>query len=230
MKYSAVPIPTTFLPLVVVTNRPTFNNESVVRTTITSAAGLLAGNVYAVEVDFTTPPGVPNGYSGYSEISVFGSPSAHPLSEPPASTVYNPSFEFDVAPGAGQTVATVPTAWTAFNAAADTDIGSENAGGGDYTVNNPLAPTAAGNQYCYINMLNPSVTGGIYQDVGALQPNTPYTLTVAIGSRADRTNSPGIISLINGTDDTGTVLASGGGLPATQNTWQDYSVSFTTGP
>src|ERR1035441_8172742 len=79
-------------------------------------------------------------------------------------------------------------------------------------------------------MFNPSVTGGIYQDVGALQPNTPYTLTVAIGSRADRINSPGIISLINGTDNTGTVLASGGGLPATQNTWQDYSVSFTTGP
>jgi hypothetical protein len=229
VKYSTVAIPTTFLPLVVITNSPTFNNESVIRTTITPAAGLLASNVYAVEVDFATPPGVPNGYSGYSEISVFGSPATTPLSEPPAGAVYNPSFEFDVALGVGQTVATVPTSWTAFNAAADTDIGSENAGGTDYTVNNPLAATAAGNQYCYINMFNPSVTGGIYQDVGALQPNTPYALTVAIGSRADRTNSPGIISLINGTDNTGTVLASGGGLPATHNTWQDYTVTFTTG-
>jgi hypothetical protein len=36
---------------------------------------LLASNVYAIFVDFTTPVGVPNGYSGYSEISVFGSPS-----------------------------------------------------------------------------------------------------------------------------------------------------------
>ncbi len=230
VKYSTVALPTTFLPLVVVTNRPMFNNESVIRTTITPAAGVLASNVYAIEVDFTTPPGVPNGYSGYSEISVFGSPSAMPLSEPPASTVYNPSFEFDVASGVGQTVQTAPTSWTAFNEAASTDIGSENAGGTDYTVNNPLAAPAAGNQYCYINMFNPSVTGGIYQDVGALQPNTPYTLTVAIGSRADRINSPGIISLINGTDNNGTVLASGGGLPSTQNTWQDYSVSFTTGP
>ena len=79
-------------------------------------------------------------------------------------------------------------------------------------------------------MFDPNVTGGIYQDVGPLQTNTPYTLTVAIGSRHDRVNSPGIISLINGADDTGAVLASGGGLPAAQNTWQDYTVTFTTGP
>ncbi len=39
VKYSTVALPTTFLPLVVVTNRPMFNNESVIRTTITSAAG-----------------------------------------------------------------------------------------------------------------------------------------------------------------------------------------------
>jgi hypothetical protein len=52
---------------------------------------------------------------------------------------------------------------------------------------------------------------------------------VAIGSRADRINSPGIISLINGANNTGTVLASGGGLPAAQNTWQNYLTSFTTG-
>jgi hypothetical protein len=36
-----------------------------------------------IEVDFTTPPGVPNGYSGYSEISVFGSPST--TAPPPVS-------------------------------------------------------------------------------------------------------------------------------------------------
>jgi hypothetical protein len=54
-------------------------------------------------------------------------------------------------------------------------------------------------------------------------------LTVAIGSRADRINSPGIISLVNGTDNTGTILAAGGGLPATQNTWQDYTITFTNG-
>jgi hypothetical protein len=78
-------------------------------------------------------------------------------------------------------------------------------------------------------MFNPSVTGGIFQDVGALQPNTTYGLTVAIGSRGDRANSPGLISLLNGTDNTGVILTSGGGLPSAQDTWQDYSVGFTTG-
>ena len=94
---------------------------------------------------------------------------------------------------------------------------------------NPLAPTADSNQFCYINMFNSGVTGGLYQDVGALEANTTYTLTVAIGSRADRINSPGIISLLNGANNTGTVLATGGGLPAAQNTWQDYTATFTTG-
>ncbi|HEY1788633.1 MAG TPA: hypothetical protein VGJ73_10780, partial [Verrucomicrobiae bacterium] len=101
--------------------------------------------------------------------------------------------------------------------------------GTDYTVYNPLALPADANQYCYINMFNPSVTGGIYQDVGALQPNVTYMLTVAMGSRADRENSPGIISLINGVNNGGTVLASGGGLPVAQNNWQDYIVTFSTG-
>jgi hypothetical protein len=141
----------------------------------------------------------------------------------------NFSFEQNVAGGPGGLVAAVPTAWTAFNEGGSTDFGSQWAGGVDYTVNTPMAAPAAGNQYCYINMFNPSVTGGIYQDVGALQPNTSYTLTVAIGSRADRINSPGIISLINGSSSTGIVLATTNGLPAKQNSWQDYSVTFTSG-
>jgi alpha-L-rhamnosidase len=143
-------------------------------------------------------------------------------------TVSNFSFELSGATGAGELEEAVPTGWTAFNERASSDIGSQWAGGVDYTANTPLAAPAAGNQFCYINMFNPSVTGGIYQDVGPLQPNTTYTLTVAIGSRRDRMNSPGIISLVNGADNTGAVLASGGGLPATQNTWQDYTVTFTT--
>ncbi|HEV2695122.1 MAG TPA: alpha-L-rhamnosidase C-terminal domain-containing protein [Verrucomicrobiae bacterium] len=141
----------------------------------------------------------------------------------------NNSFELDAA-SPGQVVTTVPAGWTAFNEGAPSDIGSQNAGGTDYMANNPLAAPAAGNQYCYINMFNPNVTGGIYQDVGKLLPNTTYSLTVAIGSRADRINSPGIISLLNGTNQTGTVLASGGGRPETQNTWRNYTVTYTTGP
>ncbi len=143
-------------------------------------------------------------------------------------TVNNFSFEQDVA-GVGNVVTTIPTGWAAYNEAGSSDIGSQNAGGTDYTVNNPLAATADANQYLYINMFNPSVTGGIFQDIGLLQPNTDYTLTVAIGSRNDRINSSGIISLLNGTDNTGSLLATGGGLPVTQNTWEDYSINFTTG-
>jgi hypothetical protein len=147
---------------------------------------------------------------------------------PPPGPVANSSFEFDVT-AAGTSLTKVPTDWTAFNESGPSDIGTQNGGSGDYTVNTPLAATAAGNQYCYINMSTPGVSGGIYQDVGALQADTVYTLTVAIGSRHDRTNTPGTISLVNGANNIGTVLATGTGLPTTQNTWQDYSVSFTTG-
>jgi Glycosyl hydrolases family 2, sugar binding domain/Glycosyl hydrolases family 2/Glycosyl hydrolases family 2, TIM barrel domain len=140
----------------------------------------------------------------------------------------NFSFEEDVA-APGTAFTEVPSGWSAFNEGSEGDIGSQNAGGVDYAVFDPLAPPANGNQYCYINMFDSSVTGGIYTDVGPMQTNTIYTLTVAIGSREDRINSPGIISLISGSDNTGTIMASGGGLPARQNTWRDYSISFTNG-
>ena len=65
-----------------VANSPSFGSPSFIRTTITPAAGVLAANAYAVEVDFTTPPGVPNGHSGYCEISVFGSPSLSAVTLP----------------------------------------------------------------------------------------------------------------------------------------------------
>jgi hypothetical protein len=231
LSYSTTSNPTVFLPLASVAYAPFVPHDGRAtgnRVQIAPAIGqtLLASNVAAVKFDFT-PQGSQNfGWSGYTEIIVQGTNANG--SAAPVGVVQNPSFEVNVAP-VGNTVYAV-TAWHKYNNNADGDIGCEQSGGTDFTVYDPLAATAAGNQFCYVNMFNPSVTGGIYQDVGALQPNTPYTLTVAIGSRADRINSPGIISLINGTDNTGTVLASGGGLPATQNTWQDYSVSFTTGP
>jgi hypothetical protein len=69
--------------------------------------------------------------------------------------------------------------------------------------------------------------------LGLLQANTAYTLTVAIGEREDFTpgtlGSPGIISLLNGTDNTGSLLTSTSGVPAIANTWQDYKTSFITG-
>lgn len=139
-------------------------------------------------------------------------------------TVNNFSFELDAASGPGNLV-TYPVAdWTAFNLVNNSDIGSQWVGGSDFTA------AAAGNQYLYDNLYNnPNASTGVYQDVGALQADTDYTLTVAIGNRGDREELPGIISLINGADNTGTVLASAYGVPAAQNSWQDYSISFTTG-
>jgi hypothetical protein len=131
-------------------------------------------------------------------------------------TVNNFSFEADNN--------AVPSGWTGFN------LGYSAASSGNYNQNNPLAPPADGNQYFAINKTGSDTIGGIYQDVGTLQPNTLYTLTVALGERADRINSPGIIALINGVDTTGVVLASGGGNASASGTWQDYKVTFTTGP
>ena len=98
--YSTVANPGIYIPLVAVANNLSSGNAlgggngeavpsgsgipSTVRTTFTPAAGVLASNVYAIYVDFQYPSGVPNGYSGYSEISVFGSPS---VSAPPAGPV-----------------------------------------------------------------------------------------------------------------------------------------------
>jgi len=141
-------------------------------------------------------------------------------------SVYNFSFE-DGTTGSGNFV--LPVMWTGFD-----DNNFSTVADNSYSVLNPLAPPADGNDFFAINEGPGDPTGGIYQDVGALLPNTAYTLTVAIGLREDFTpgvlGSPGIISLINGTDNTGILLASTNGVPATSDTWQDYTVTFITGP
>jgi hypothetical protein len=135
-------------------------------------------------------------------------------------------------PGGG----TAPTGWTGFNVGSggNYDYGITYSGSGtDFTT--PLTAPAIGNNYLWVNRFggNGTQVAGVYQNVGSLLPNTTYTLTVAIGQRGDTgpdgSWSPGIISLINGTDNTGILLATGGGLPATADTWQDYTASFTTG-
>jgi hypothetical protein len=85
--YSTVSNTNLFLPLTSVAKNLSgygVNDSTAVRTTLTPTTGVLASNVYAIEVDFQYPQGVPNGYSGYSEISVFGSPS---VTAPPAGPV-----------------------------------------------------------------------------------------------------------------------------------------------
>jgi alpha-L-rhamnosidase len=204
------------------------NTTAQIHVPTTNSGAITESGVPVASSPGVTFAGVSNNAAIYTVGSgsyVFSSPFSIPATP---ITVSNFSFELNET-SPGDVVTSVPTGWTAFNEGGSSDIGSQNAGGSDYTSNNPLAAPANGAQFCYINMLDSGVPGGIYQDVGALEPNTTYTLTVAIGSRKDRINSPGIISLIHGTNDAGTVLASNGGLPAAQNTWQDYTASFTTG-
>ena len=144
-------------------------------------------------------------------------------------TVNNFSFENGYTPAFGN--GGIPLQWTSYN-------GDWSGVGSSISQFSP-AIVPDGTQYYAVNT-GPGHSGasGAYQDVGALQSNTTYTLTVAIG-RGDNNGvppnglgdwSPGIISLLNGTDDTGTVLASTIGYPATPGTWQDYTATFTTGP
>jgi hypothetical protein len=85
--YSTVAAPTNFIPLAVVNYNPSNpSGISATRATITPAVGALATNVAELEFDMTSPGGE-NGYSGYNEIAVYGSPSAALLVAPPISTV-----------------------------------------------------------------------------------------------------------------------------------------------
>ena len=66
-----------FVPLTSVNYNPDNpgNTKSFSRATLVSPTGILASNVTAVLVDFTSPTGE-NGYSGYDELEVYGVPSA----------------------------------------------------------------------------------------------------------------------------------------------------------
>ncbi|HEV2691893.1 MAG TPA: hypothetical protein VG347_03280, partial [Verrucomicrobiae bacterium] len=142
------------------------------------------------------------------------------ISDPSFVTVNNFSFE-NGANGSGFHV--VPSMWTDFNNANFSSVAS-----GAY------ATIPDGSDFFAINEGPSDPTGGIYQDVGPLSPNTTYTLTVALGrgpsfGPGSGLGSPGIIALLNGANNTGTLLAGTNGIPATAGTWQDYSATFTTG-
>jgi hypothetical protein len=76
VNYATAANPTYFTPLAVVSYNPVDPvGYSMSRATITAASGVLASNVVALEFDMTWPGGE-NGFSGYSEIAAYGSPSA----------------------------------------------------------------------------------------------------------------------------------------------------------
>jgi hypothetical protein len=79
VSYSTIAAPVTFIQLSAVNYTPA--NASAVqcatRATLMPASGALATNVAAVKFNFTTPAGE-NGYEGYSEIELFGTPTIPP--------------------------------------------------------------------------------------------------------------------------------------------------------
>jgi alpha-L-rhamnosidase len=77
--YSTVAAPTNFISLGSVYYNPT-NTDAVAcatQVTLTSTNGVLASGVAVVKFDFTTPT-TPNGWCGYSQIQVFGTPTGSP--------------------------------------------------------------------------------------------------------------------------------------------------------
>jgi len=98
VSYATAANPTFFIPLTVVSYNPASPaGYSMSRATLTAANGVLASNVVALQFDMTTPAGE-NGFSGYSEMAVYGSPSATP---PPAGLVITAEHQEDA------------TSWTA---------------------------------------------------------------------------------------------------------------------
>ena len=90
--YSTVAAPTNFLQLTAVSYVPANPSgvQCATRAMLTPVAGALAANVAAVKFDFTTPPGE-NGYEGYSEIDVFGTPTgAPPVANQPSAAPVSP--------------------------------------------------------------------------------------------------------------------------------------------
>jgi hypothetical protein len=72
----------------------------------------------------------------------------------------------------------------------------------------------------------------LYQDVGALVPNTTYSLTVYTGfSNAYSSGEFGVLQLVNGTSDTGTVLNSLTYTPSTvwPYAFENVNLTYTTG-
>ena len=73
--YSKISAPSTFISLGSVNYNPAdaANVESATRATLTPATGVLATSVAAVKFDFTNP-GSENGYCGYAQIALYGTP------------------------------------------------------------------------------------------------------------------------------------------------------------
>lgn len=94
--FSTVAAPALFVPLTTVNFTPInpSNAQSATRVTLTPANGALATNVAAIKFDFTKPSSK-NGYSGYSQIIISGTPSPSMPPGPPPEITTDVSSTFD---------------------------------------------------------------------------------------------------------------------------------------
>jgi len=101
--------------------------------------------------------------------------------------------------------------------------GVQNFYGSVFNPSGALPSPAQGNQLLFINSTY------AYQDVGPLHAGTIYTLTVAAGI-INPPNGPatGLIELLNGTNNLGTLLNSTVVTP-TDNVLADFTTTFSTG-
>jgi hypothetical protein len=158
--------------------------------------------------------------------------------------INNHSFETPAQANDGNFVATgsgtgVFNSWNYVvqNGGSFEDFGIENPGGGAYTgaTGGGTPGGADGINVVFLNQDNSGLFAGIFQNVGSLQPNTEYTMTIAIGQRLDRTNGSvefGLYGATTGATDiwaTGTALGTATQVSNTPGSFQDFSVTFTTG-
>ncbi len=119
VSYSKVATPTTFVSLGTVNYNPAnpAGVQSTTRSTLTPSNGVLATNVAAVRFDFTTPVSE-NGWVGYAQLAVFGSP-----------TLAAPT---NLAATAGDAQASLT--WTASSGATSYNVKRSTVNGGSYTT------------------------------------------------------------------------------------------------
>ena len=79
VSYSTISAPSNFIALATVNYNPAnaSNTHSVTRAMLSPANGFLAANVAALKFDFTSPASE-NGYCGYAQLQLFGTPSISP--------------------------------------------------------------------------------------------------------------------------------------------------------
>jgi hypothetical protein len=180
-----------------------------------------------------------------SKLALFAAFAATGISAHGASVlINNHSFETPIVAGDGGFVVSgagtgVFNSWNYVvqNGPSFQDFGIENQGSGAYTgaAGGGTPSGADGINNAFLNQDDSGMFAGIFQNVGSLQANTQYTMTIAIGQRLDRTNGSiefGLYNAATGATDiwaTGTALATDTEVSTVAGSFQDFTVTFTTG-